>query len=1037
LNSDDEHLNEMMSTHTIPSGNFKEDWLTSEHLFKMPRGEGCNVSRDWLCRIDYQGACIERKLYCPQVGDSVVYIPRAHYDTLQKYPFPNYSMPWKSWPTHFSWPVVWCKVTHIRYRFPYKLYYKGRCQDEKLQGVAAILTLRIYGTPLSNNRNFPWPAPNFTPLSSDLIEFEVTMFECDEDDFIIPEYLYSWRIKELERAIVANDRNADGISVTMHCPPDDDDYLHSTDDIDRLGYTGHLLHILERSEDEFHFTDSGYNALSMKWDMDEDNQDTNEHTVSCAWSISVSSPSCDIPVVPTMGEDVKKAVKAAFRTVINLDPKVKECFYDHVDTRKYTDYLEMIEVPMCLSRIRQRLRNDYYTNTSSVVADMELVKENCYKYNEDGDGYYELACRMYDKFKYLVQSINENDATSQIHSSKSTSAFGSTSLETSQEQPPFSSISVAQKHHSGDCIPNLDSVSDSSDRRMISPDDVPGKPEPCAQAGIGDELDTGTSDDEDGQQEDESKTEVRSRSKPSSNVRVTENVARRSTRRSAQRLQAIKVSCPSPRVSLREKKKSIYAEEDSEEDGNSESSSEEENDEINRDEEVSTGKDTESDECKSDDEDGHQQEEPKTKVKFRRKPDSHIPVQDNVAYRQTRRSSQQLTEVECPSRNLRARTKTNYVENSEEEEIPESSSEDESDERDEEVTTDEDTLKTESSACARNNKELVTKTSDDDDRHKKEQVLRRSTRRSAQQLKPTEFRGPSRRKNLRAWHSTKKVTAKAKPFAKSANTKESDAELSDDVDGNHQNKKSFQTKIRSRRKPSIAAHKPPGRPVKKLKTSEVGLPSRRISLRARSKASYVEKDSDDEEILEISDKEEHNESESDSVDEVSTEEEVVSPRKRKGRQMNDDAPRKRGGRALAQKKGSPNYPDLVKWPPISKRKIPEVGIAVLNKLGELDTLNLFCHPVCEEFPDVADRYLREVKNPMDFHTIEHGRLSKYVHISQLQEDLILTFRNCCVFNQESSEYYSYALKFWETLNDVFNEVCVEKEIRSVTKSRNW
>ena len=93
LNSDDEHLNEMMSTHTIPSGNFKEDWLTSEHLFKMPRGEGSNVSRDWLSRIGYQGACLERKLYCPQVGDSVVYIPRAHYDTLQKYPFPSYSMP--------------------------------------------------------------------------------------------------------------------------------------------------------------------------------------------------------------------------------------------------------------------------------------------------------------------------------------------------------------------------------------------------------------------------------------------------------------------------------------------------------------------------------------------------------------------------------------------------------------------------------------------------------------------------------------------------------------------------------------------------------------------------------------------------------------------------------------------------------------------------------------------------------------------------------------------------------------------------------
>ena len=261
-----------------------------------------------------------------------------------------------------------------------------------LQGISAVLTLRIYGVPSQPSaRNFPWPAPNFTPLSSDLIEFEVTMFECDEDDFIIPEYLYSWRIKELERAIEANDGNADGISVTVHCPPDNDDNSYSAGDADRSGYTGRLVRINERSEEEFHFMDSGYNALSMKWDTIEGSGNTNQPIDFCSWSISINNPSCNIPAVPTMGEDVKTAVKAALHTATNLDPEINDLFSDLVDTSQYTDYLEMVEVPMYLSLIQKRLRSNYYTNKSSVVADMELVMENCHKYNEHGNGYYGLA----------------------------------------------------------------------------------------------------------------------------------------------------------------------------------------------------------------------------------------------------------------------------------------------------------------------------------------------------------------------------------------------------------------------------------------------------------------------------------------------------------------------------------------------------------------------------------------------------------------------------------------------------------------------
>ena len=75
---------------------------------------------------------------------------------------------------------------------------------------------------------------------------------------------------------------------------------------------------------------------------------------------------------------------------------------------------------------------------------------------------------------------------------------------------------------------------------------------------------------------------------------------------------------------------------------------------------------------------------------------------------------------------------------------------------------------------------------------------------------------------------------------------------------------------------------------------------------------------------------------------------------------------------------------------------------------ELDTNGIFSVPVIESCPEVAKEYLQKIEEPMDFRTIE-DRLPSYEHIAQMQDDLILTFRNCCTFNAEVLEFYYYAL----------------------------
>jgi len=76
--------------------------------------------------------------------------------------------------------------------------------------------------------------------------------------------------------------------------------------------------------------------------------------------------------------------------------------------------------------------------------------------------------------------------------------------------------------------------------------------------------------------------------------------------------------------------------------------------------------------------------------------------------------------------------------------------------------------------------------------------------------------------------------------------------------------------------------------------------------------------------------------------------------------------------------------------------------------GELDTDEVFAVPVLEAVPDLADSYSAIVAEPMDFRTIQEERMPAYRSIRELQQDLLLVFRNCILFNEEGSPYAELA-----------------------------
>jgi hypothetical protein len=120
LGSDDEMVAQFMSTNNTPSGPYIRDYTVAGHFWRMPSTG--RVRRKWLCRHESDSSYEGRKTYTPQLGDSVVYIPRAHFETIKE--FPSLTPPWQRWPQGAVWPVVRCSVRGIRFRFPYEDYFR-------------------------------------------------------------------------------------------------------------------------------------------------------------------------------------------------------------------------------------------------------------------------------------------------------------------------------------------------------------------------------------------------------------------------------------------------------------------------------------------------------------------------------------------------------------------------------------------------------------------------------------------------------------------------------------------------------------------------------------------------------------------------------------------------------------------------------------------------------------------------------------------------------------------------------------------------
>ncbi|CAJ1969682.1 unnamed protein product [Cylindrotheca closterium] len=383
IGSDDEEIAEFMSTNNTPSGDYLRDFNIAGHFWRLSGSR--NVKRSWLKRFESDTSYKGLKTYTPQLGDSVVYIPRAHYESIKD--FPSLSPPWQRWPDGAVWPIVRCRIRGIRYRFPYIDYY--RRGSTSCTSIVAILTLEVTGIPeLSTDREFPWPKPSFVQPTRKNV-FELSLFEIEQSEFLLPENQYLKRMLSLETAVRQNAMDFSGLEVTV-C------YAENGDDAEFGTYPAKIDE-LEEEEDFAHASlrGSGFGTLNL----------TCQGFTSqfSPWEIEAANTEIDRP---SLSDEEKKLVMDNLNEQLKKN-EVREYFSRRVNQVRYSDYWSMVEVEMSLFFIKRRLEANYYGSKLSVVGDVRLIRDNCIKYNSMENELSGIACEMCDEFESKVLSETE------------------------------------------------------------------------------------------------------------------------------------------------------------------------------------------------------------------------------------------------------------------------------------------------------------------------------------------------------------------------------------------------------------------------------------------------------------------------------------------------------------------------------------------------------------------------------------------------------------------------------------------------------
>ena len=220
---------------------------------------------------------------------------------------------------------------------------------------------------------------------------QISMFENDKSEFIIPEALYTKRLLALESTLNNRDRRLQGLEIRLFYAGDS-----SQEDPEMQLYPATINGVdTDDSHPDAHLRGSGFCMLEVECEGYTD--------FMSPWEVIIDEAIVDRP---TLSQADKKLILDGLEAQLQKS-SVTEYLADPVDLVRYSDYMNMVEIPIDLMFIKERVQYDYYGSKFGVVADVKLVRDNCVKYNGNEGFLSQLSSDVYEDFLKFVLSDEE------------------------------------------------------------------------------------------------------------------------------------------------------------------------------------------------------------------------------------------------------------------------------------------------------------------------------------------------------------------------------------------------------------------------------------------------------------------------------------------------------------------------------------------------------------------------------------------------------------------------------------------------------
>ncbi len=349
-------------------------------------------------------------IYCPQLGDEVIYFPQGHKRHLRKIPL-CVPVPWSRLPAGV--PSVACTVMKLSYGFPSENEYSISTS------VVAKVSLKVTGllnAPIWNEHGGSsssngegrtqlsayestiqaaadvesWPAPDIP------IYFDVYLRSCSEPDFLV--------LKEV-------------FALSMQKPVFPDSIVEALFiDCSSEEAVAHRGRVVSVAPDKEAGIWSPWECLVITWDANSEG----EMDFLCPWEVRLVSFDTDGNGEENRSPSEKwaswtsKLSRLLCDHIQNMLHKVSQEdhateFRSAVDFIVHPQYSCCIPVPMDLSRVQRRLVNGFYRSLDAFEGDCRLILTNCLAYNQKDSIISLAAHRLWRRLYSEISQIRSKE----------------------------------------------------------------------------------------------------------------------------------------------------------------------------------------------------------------------------------------------------------------------------------------------------------------------------------------------------------------------------------------------------------------------------------------------------------------------------------------------------------------------------------------------------------------------------------------------------------------------------------------------------